>query len=65
MFHWFDKTLPVNPFYILLVNILHLEKKERNIHTSILEFTFLGEDVIKRGTTGQGKVIIKRGRWNI
>ena len=41
MFNWFQKI-----FYVLLVKILDLEKKTRNIYTSILEFIFPREDVI-------------------
>ena len=58
-----------NTFYVLLVKILHLEKKKktRNIYTRMLEFIFQGEDVIDQkrvGWVGRG-VVIKRGRWNI
>ena len=28
MFDWFYKPLPINPFYVLLSKILHLEKKK-------------------------------------
>ena len=33
-------------FYVLLVKILHFEKKTRNIYTSMLKSTFPKEDVI-------------------
>ena len=39
-------TLLKNTFYVLLVEILYLEKKVRNIYTRIIELTFPREDVI-------------------
>ena len=55
MFQWFHKTLPINAFYVLLVTVLHLAKRTRNIYTQMLEFTFPGDNVIfKRGICGQG-----------
>ena len=46
MFDWLHKTLSKNTFYVLLVKILHLEKKTRNIYTRMFGFTFPREDVI-------------------
>ena len=38
--------IPKNTFYDLLVKILHLEKKARNIYTHMVEFNLPKEDVI-------------------
>ena len=48
MFDWIHRTLSNKSFYVLLVKILHLEKKDktRNIYTRIPEFTFPREDMI-------------------
>ena len=46
MFHRFHYMLQMNTSYVLLVKILHLEKKEVISTLLCLEFTFPGEDVI-------------------
>ena len=44
MFDWFHKTTPKK--IVLLVNILHHEKKHVISTPALLEFTFPREDVI-------------------
>ena len=46
MFDKFHKTLPKTLFHVLLVKILHLEKKKEQYLHRRLKFTFPIEDVI-------------------
>ena len=46
MFDKFHKTLPKTLFHVLLVKILHLEKKKEQYLHCMLKFTFPIEDVI-------------------
>ena len=65
MFDWFYKPLPINPFYVLLSKILHLEKKE-GISTPVYLSLLFREKMsfIKGSRAGRG-VVIKMGRWKI
>ena len=69
MFHWLYKTLPVNTFYVLLMEILCL-KKACDIYTRLYLYTWVYFsrrrcDQLKGGwTQAERDVIIKRFRWN-
>ena len=53
MFDWFHKTLQINTFYVLLVKILYLEKKQ--VSTSVCLILLFQEKMwlINWGVGGQ------------
>ena len=63
MFQCFHKTLSINTFYVLLVNILHLEKKYVTSTPVCLSLPFQEKMwLIKRGMDKKGGVVTNRGK---